>query len=448
MRRFFPIAVVMVAFVVFAAKDALFPALRVTPGKRPAAVEPVTKHPASTVTADPRVEAGMFGFSAPTPENVVHGTISRGKPFFIEMQRAGVSPIDIEEIVRATKQVFNFRKVQPGQKYSIYSDAQGGLDSLKFVVDHEKILNIQKVGDAFRARLDMVPYRIERFVTTAEINQSIFLSLQRIGADPQLAMELTTIFQWDIDFFKDIHPGDTFSILYEKKIYDNGKEQMGPVLAGRIVSQGHPHNAFRYQSKDGSTNYFDELGKSLQKSLLRTPLEYSRVSSNFSYSRKHPVTHNYAPHLGVDYAAPTGTPVRATGDGTVAEATRNGSSGNYVKIRHNSRFETYYLHLSRFGRGVRAGARVQQGQVIGYVGATGLATGPHLDYRIKANGTFVNPRTIALPSREPVPTTEMAAFEKVKLTYLAGLLDEKAANETVAFGKPIYTKPPRQARLF
>jgi hypothetical protein len=169
MRRFFPIAVVVVAFAVFAAKDYLFPALTVAPGSRPTAVEPLKKHPASNVTADPVIEAGMFGFSAPEPENVVHGTISRGKPFFVEMQRAGVSPIDIEEIVQATKQVFNFRKVQPGQKYSVYSDPQGGLDSLKFVVDHEKILNIEKVGDAFRARLDMVPYRIERFVTTAEI---------------------------------------------------------------------------------------------------------------------------------------------------------------------------------------------------------------------------------------------------------------------------------------
>ncbi len=132
----------------------------------------------------------------------------------------------------------------------------------------------------------------------------------------------------------------------------------------------------------------------------------------------------------------------------MAEATRNGSSGNYVKIRHNSSFETYYLHLSRFGRGVRAGARVQQGQVIGYVGSTGLSTGPHLDYRIKANGTFVNPRTIALPSREPVPTAEMGAFEKIKITYLAGLTDEKAANETVAFGKPVFTKPSRSERPF
>ena len=159
--------------------------------------------------------------------------------------------------------------------------------------------------------------------------------------------------------------------------------------------------------------------------------------------------------LLVRYAGPLLEPartyswrVRATGDGTVVEATRNGASGNYVKLRHNNRYETYYLHLSRFGRGVRSGAHVSQGQVIGYVGATGLATGPHLDYRIRVNGTFINPRTIALPSRDPVPTSEMAAFEQLKITYLAGLLDARAANETIAFGKPVYNKQPRQARLF
>jgi murein DD-endopeptidase MepM/ murein hydrolase activator NlpD len=448
MRRFFPIAVVLAAFVVFAAKDALFPSLRVSPSDRPAATEPADDGAAPGQSARRDLQTGGFVFAKPTSDNIVHGTISRGQPFFLEMQRAGVSPIDIQEVVEATREIFNFKKVQPGQKYSVFSDSEGGLDSLKFVVDHEKILNVAKIGDEYQARVDMVPYRLERFVTSGEIDQSIFVTLQRIGAEPQLAVELTTIFQWDIDFFKDIRKGDTFSILYEKKIYDNGKTQMGPVLAARIVSQGRAHNAFRYQTADGNTNYYDEVGKSLQKSLLRAPLEYSRVSSNFSYHRKHPVTHAWAPHLGVDYAAPTGTPVRATGDGTVVVATREGASGNYVRIRHNSVYETYYLHLSRFGKGIRAGARVGQGQVIGYVGMTGMATGPHLDYRIKVHGTFVNPRTIELPSKEPVPAPEMASFEKTAVLYLAGLLDERAINETVAFGKPIYSKPPPPERMF
>lgn len=441
MRKLFPILVIALAVAVFAAQDTLFRPLRVSDDASPAALDGERSPDRRAAPSIPDPSARSPQAEPETSENVVHGTISRGEPFFLEMKRAGVSPLDIQEIVKSTREHFNFRKVRPGQAYSIYSDRTGAIDSLKFVVDHEKVLNVAKVGDTFQARIDMVPYRIERLVTSATINQSIFVSLQKIGADPQLAVDLAAIFQWDIDFFKDIHKGDTFSILYEKKIYENGRSYLGNVLAARIVSQGHEHNAFRFTSNDGSTNYYNAEGKSLQKSLLRAPLEYSRVSSNFSYRRKHPLTHHWAPHLGVDYAAPTGTPVRATGDGTVVEAARDGANGNYVKIRHNSRYETYYLHLSRFGKAVRRGARVSQGQVIGYVGATGLATGPHLDYRIKVNGTFVNPRTIALPSKEPVPALEMAAFESVKISSLAGLLSVHAENTTVAVGKPLYLTP-------
>jgi murein DD-endopeptidase MepM/ murein hydrolase activator NlpD len=448
MRKYFPIAIVLAAFAVFAAKDALFPPLKVS--ETPNLSSGRGQGHKETVSGE-RVrqdKPSWFGRDAAESDNVVHGTISRGKPFFVEMQKAGVSPLDIQNLVQATRHIFNFKKVQPGQKYSIYADRQGGLDSLKFIVDQEKILNVAKVGATYQTRIDTIPFLYERFVTQAVINQSIFMSLQGLDADPELANRLAAIFGWDIDFFKDIRKGDTFSILYEKKVYENGRTQLGDVLAARIVCQGHEHNAFRYQSKDGLTNYFDAQGKSLQKSLLRAPLEFSRVSSNFSYHRFHPVKRHYAPHMGVDYAAPYGTPIRATGDGTVAEATRQAGNGNYIKIRHNSRYETYYLHLSRFGKGVRAGARVSQGQVIGYVGSTGVSTGPHLDYRIKTNGAFVNPRTIQLPSKEPVPPAEMGSFDKLKNACLVGLLDARIQNETVCLGKSAPFKPNRAERLF
>jgi murein DD-endopeptidase MepM/ murein hydrolase activator NlpD len=449
-RKYAPLAIIVAAFALYSARGFLFPPLKVAGEGRFGSRDPRQTSSLGGMDLRGFEEARPdFGRVKPSEsENVVHGTISRGKPFFLEMQQAGVSPLDIHNIVQATREVFNFKKVQPGQKYSVYAGPDGGVDSLRFVVDHEKILNVSKIGDSYEARVDMVPYRIERFVTSAAIDQSIFLSLQRMGADPELAVRMAAIFQWNIDFFKDIHKGDTFSILYEKKIYETGRIQMGDVLAARIVSQGREHNAFRYRSKDGHANYYDEKGRSLQKSLLRAPLEYSRVSSGFSYNRKHPVTHHWKPHLGVDYAAPHGTPVRATGDGVVAAAAYDGSNGNYVKIRHNSRYETYYLHLSRFGKGIRKGARVSQGQVIGYVGATGLATGPHLDYRIKVAGSFVNPRTIELPSKEPVPQGELALFEQQKNAYLVGLLETPAENATVAVGKPASVKPSRLERSF
>jgi murein DD-endopeptidase MepM/ murein hydrolase activator NlpD len=380
--------------------------------------------------------------------NIIEGEISRGTPFFVEMKRAGVEPNEIQKIVSATKDEFNFKKVKPGQKYSIYSDPDGDLDSLQFVVDTEKVLKVTKVGEGYETRVDTIPYRIDYYVTSGTIRQSIFVTLQDIGADPELAAYLAVIFQWDIDFFKDIRKGDTFSILYEQKIFGDGKGQLGHVLAARVFTQGEEHYAIRHDLENGVPTYFDENGKSLQKSLLRAPLQFSRISSNFSYRRLHPVHKVYKPHLGIDYAAPQGTPVHTTGNGTVATATRNSSNGNYIKIRHNSRITTYYLHLSRFAQGIRAGAKVKQGQIIGYVGSTGAATGPHLDYRIKVGGKFVNPRRIKLPPKAPVPAEQMALFQTKKTACLLKFFEAAAMEQTAVVEKPSHIPHERAEILF
>jgi murein DD-endopeptidase MepM/ murein hydrolase activator NlpD len=199
------------------------------------------------------------------------------------------------------------------------------------------------------------------------------------------------------------------------------------VLAARVFTRGNEHYAFRYTDKNGRRSYYDARGNSLQKSLLRAPLRYTRISSNFSRQRLHPVTHTYKPHLGVDYVAPRGTPVRSTGDGTVVAATRNRSNGNYVKIKHNSRYTTYY-----------------QGQVIGYLGSTGLATAPHLDYRIKVGGRFVNPRTIRLPSKQPVPPSEKALFEVTRDACVLRFYEASDQPHTVLVEQP---RPPLQRRM-
>ncbi|UCH83643.1 MAG: peptidoglycan DD-metalloendopeptidase family protein [Candidatus Latescibacterota bacterium] len=379
---------------------------------------------------------------------VVEGEISRGTPFFVEMKRAGVEPNEIQKIVSATKDEFNFRKVKPGQKYSIFSDPDGDLDSLQFVVDTEKVLKITRIGEDYQTRLDTIPYRIEYYLTSGTINESIFATLQNIGADPELAAYLAVIFQWDIDFFKDIRKGDTFSILYEQKIFDNKKEQLGRILAARVFTQGQEHYAIRHDLRKGVPTYFDENGKSLQKSLLRAPLQFSRISSSFSYRRLHPVHKTYKPHLGIDYAAPHGTPVRTTGNGTVVAVTRNSSNGNYVKIRHNSRITTYYLHLSRFARGIRSGVKVKQGQIIGYVGSTGIATGPHLDYRIKVGGKFVNPRRIKLPPKAPVPADQFALFQTKKAACLLKFFEASAMEQTAVVDKPSHVPHERAEILF
>ena len=438
MRRFLPIVIVLAALVIYTEKDTLLSPLQMGSSENGSSDRGDADRDTPADGSVPAFTGSGLGdlTEGAGGSTVVHGKISRGTPFFVEMQRAGIAPLEIQNIVQATRENFNFRKVKPGQKYSLYSHTDGGLDSLKFVVDNESILNIRKTGDTYQTRIDTIPYRIDHYVTSGNIEQSIYVSLQGNGADPELASYMAVIFQWDIDFFKDIRRGDTFSILFEQKTYADGPVHLGNVLAARICSQGREHYAFRYETDDGNHSYYDEKGKSLQKSLLRAPLRYSRVSSNFSYRRFHPVKKHYAPHLGVDYAAPTGTPVRSTGDGTVLVATRNASNGKYIKIRHNSRYTTYYLHLSGFGKGIRKGARVRQGQVIGYVGATGIATGPHLDYRIKVGNKFVNPRTVRLPSKHPVPSDQMAMFRILMESFLFELFDPSLDDETVLVEKP------------
>jgi murein DD-endopeptidase MepM/ murein hydrolase activator NlpD len=348
------------------------------------------------------------------PPVVTRGVIRPNSSFFVEMQKAGVSPVDIDHLVKASKSTFNLKKVKPGQEYSVFKSYDGTLDSLSLSIQADKMLKLRRTADQYYAAIDTLPYQITYHLTNGVIQHSVFAALKTQGADPNLAGQLALIFGWVVDFFTDIRPGDHFSILYEKKNYEDGRTILGRVLASRVYTRGQDFYAFGYKTSGRSWSYYDEKGKSLQKSLLRAPLSFTRISSNFSYKRKHPVTHHWKPHLGVDYAAPAGTPVKSTGDGTVISATYDRANGKYVRIRHNRHYTTYYLHFSRFARGIRGGAKVRQGQVIGYVGSTGMASGSHLDYRIKVDGRFVNPRTVNLPSKNPVPATEMVLFEKIR----------------------------------
>jgi murein DD-endopeptidase MepM/ murein hydrolase activator NlpD len=433
-RRFIPLILVALAFFAYES------------GRRARTSLPFEERPSK----DP-----LSAQSAPTPgpnapavvasvAPAKGGAISRGKSFFVEMQRMGLSPVDIHDVVETSKSLFNFRKVRPGQAYALYLSPAGGLDSLHFAIDTGRVLKVNRSGDGFIARQDTVAHTTEHHVTGGEITHSIYATLQEQKANPELASHLAAVFQWDIDFFTDIHEGDSFSILYENKVYEDGRTELGDVLAARVFSQGKQHYAVAYRDAPGRTGYYDLRGNSLQKSLLRAPLKYSRISSNFTTRRLHPVTHTYKPHLGVDYVAPRGTPVRSTGDGTVVDAFYHNANGKFVKIRHNSRYTTYYLHLSGFAAGVRRGARVHQGQIIGYVGSTGLATGSHLCYRMNVEGRFVNPRTVKLPSESPVATAELALFEATRDACLVRLSESTDARRTLVVEEP---RSPLQSRM-
>jgi murein DD-endopeptidase MepM/ murein hydrolase activator NlpD len=271
------------------------------------------------------------------------------------------------------------------------------------------------------ARIDEVEYARTRRIVAGEIRSSLYRTIEEIGEDVDLARILSEIFAWQIDFATDLRKGDYFRAVVEEYRGMDGVPRIHAVLAAEFFNAGTLHQAFRYEDSSGRVDYYDGTGASLRRVFLKSPLRYTRISSRFSRRRFHPILKVYRPHLGVDYAAPTGTPVVSVGDGEVIYAGRERGFGKIVKIRHNGVYRTTYGHLSGYARGIRKGVRVRQGQVIGYVGATGLATGPHLDFRLIRNGRYVNPLAVDLPAADPIPPDEMAAFREVVLDFLDGL---------------------------
>jgi murein DD-endopeptidase MepM/ murein hydrolase activator NlpD len=348
------------------------------------------------------------------PEPTFAGTVGKNTSFFDLMLECGLSPQEIKEIEKSSKDVYDFRRIYPGQEYKFYADHTGGLSRFNFAINDESYIEITKNGGELLTERKSYPFHIEQRIGSGIITHSLFLSLQDQDLPLEVGAKLTDIFAWDIDFFTDVHKNDYFRFIYEVKTRDDGLKKTGLILAAEFNTRGESHYAFLFENEEGMADYFDYDGKSLRKQLLKAPLSYTRISSNFSHRRYHPVLHHYSPHLGIDYAAPTGTPVQATGAGTVMVATRNKANGKYVKIRHNNNYISYYLHLSRFGKGIKSGVKVKQGQVIGYVGSTGYATGPHLDYRVKKNGRFVNPRKLKLPPAKPVSEQNMATFAELR----------------------------------
>lgn len=340
--------------------------------------------------------------------------------FYDALAGRGIAHQDIMDLVTACKPFRNLSKVRSGEVFRIQIDPDGRLLSLGFDLDVESHVTWVRDGDTYLRQDGTYPVQRRLRGVAGEIDRSLYTSLDRLDAPRDLAHKMNDIFGWDIDFKRDLRRGDTFRILYEEVWRDGQLVRTGAIEALEIVNRGKVKRAFRFTGQDDHPGYFDPDGRNMQKQLMRAPLEYSRISSNFSHRRFHPVLKKWMPHLGVDYAAPLGTPVRAGGDGVIVAATRKEGNGRYVHIRHsNSEYETYYLHLARFAQGVRPGARVSQGQVIGYVGATGYATGPHLDYRVKRNGKFVNPRELDLPAAHPVSRDMMPSFLTLADNYVA-----------------------------
>ncbi len=303
----------------------------------------------------------------------------------------------------------DFDRLRPGETLTL---AHRGPELLEFKrrLSLAETLVVDRGPTGFRARVLESPLETHLRTVSATIDRSLFEAMANAGAHEEIALALGSVFAWEIDFIKDLRPGDSFTVTYQE-IDENGRyAQDGPILAARFVNQGREYLAVRYVAPDGRAGYYTPDGGNLRKAFLRTPLAFTRVSSPFNLHRFHPILHRIRAHTGVDYAAPMGTPVHAAGDGKVTFAGRKGGYGNAVFIDHGHGIVTVYGHLSRFARGIRVGRRVTQGEVIAFVGMTGLATGPHLHYEYRVNGVFKNPQTVSLPEAVPISAALRSDF--------------------------------------
>jgi murein DD-endopeptidase MepM/ murein hydrolase activator NlpD len=302
------------------------------------------------------------------------------------------------------------RRLFPGTQFEGSCTPAGELEELTVLLDRRSELHLVRVGDDIRIERTVRPVVSEVVRIEGAVTSSLFGAVESAGGRPDLAVEMAQVFQWDIDFFRDVREGDRFVAVVDHQSVNNEFYGYGTLFAARYVNDGRTYDAVVYPDNEGRLGYYDLEGRPLRKQFLRSPLEFSRITSRFSMSRFHPVLKRRLPHYGVDYGAPVGTPVRATADGTVAFLGNNGGAGRMIRVRHPNGYETHYLHLSRYASGIRSGARVAQGQVIGYVGSSGWSTGPHLDYRVKQNGRWVNPLSISSPPAKPLDADRLQRF--------------------------------------
>jgi len=330
------------------------------------------------------------------------------------LQGMGVARDTVLAVVDAARPVYDLARLRAGNQMVVARTVAGDLLSLHYQIDSDRMLWVFSQGSEYRAEIKEIPSTTETLRIAGEIRDSLFNAVEDAGERAELAIRLSEIFGWDLDFYTDPRKGDTFRVVVEKRIYSNGQPaSYGKLFAAEYNNAGTPYQAVLFRDPDGRSAYYAPDGKSLQKAFLRSPLKFSApISSHFSKSRLHPILKIRRPHLGIDYAAPVGAPVQSIGDGRVVFAGRNGGAGNLVHIKHTNGYETMYMHLSKIL--VRGGAHVGQGERIGLVGMTGLATGPHLDFRILQHGAYRNFESLRLPPANPVAKRDMADFLAIR----------------------------------
>ncbi|MEM1177242.1 MAG: peptidoglycan DD-metalloendopeptidase family protein [Acidobacteriota bacterium] len=387
-----------VGLLTFVAQDALEPEAPILTVSRTA------PYPANVVPASMDLALG-----AQVPEAF---TLRRGQTIGGLFADLGFEAQEAYAASSALGEVIDLRKVRSGEVGLVYRDPlAGGIDRLRLRLDRRGWVTLERAADDWRAELHEFTRRTERRQLSGRLESFLIADIERAGGPQQLALAMSQVLQWDLDFNRDLRQGDFFAAVFDEVSIDGHVSEVGAVQALVYENRGVRYEAYLFEL-DGVLGYYDAEGRPLQKQFLRSPLPFMRVTSRFSHSRFHPVLKKYRPHYGVDFGAPRGTPIRATASGTVTFAGRSGGAGKMVKLRHANGYETLYLHLSKYGQGVRSGTRVTQGQVIGYVGSTGLSTGPHLDYRVKRNGRYLDPMRLENKPAPPIPSSKRLLFEQ------------------------------------
>jgi murein DD-endopeptidase MepM/ murein hydrolase activator NlpD len=370
-------------------------------------IEPLT---VTTDAAPPHAEPSTSPRASDTgaTNTILDLLVKRGDTLELLFRRNGLSLNDLAAMVALPDAAGALKILKPGDRLEI-AHREGQVISLQREIDEIKLLSIARQPRGFAVSTIERPVDIRTSGTHGVIQSSLFEAGTSAGMTDRMTMDMAGIFEWDIDFIQDVRTGDEFTVIYEELWRDGVKLRDGAIVAAEFVNQGKSFRAARFSDTGGRADYYAPDGRSLRKAFIRAPLNFTRISSPFNPSRRHPVLNTIRAHRGVDYAAPTGTPVRAAGDGKVLFRGVQGGYGNTMVVQHGGNITTLYGHLSRFGT-ARVGTRVRQGEVIGYVGMTGLATGPHLHYEYRVNGVHRNPRTVALPPAEPIPAEQQAAF--------------------------------------
>jgi murein DD-endopeptidase MepM/ murein hydrolase activator NlpD len=351
--------------------------------------------------------------------------ISPGETLSTVFESQGLAPEQWMSILDLGPDARQLRRIKAGDALEIRKSGDDLLE-LRYELDDMRTLHVQRVEDRFEA--NTLTAELERHTRSISgtIDSSLFIAGQKAGLPVRMVMELAELFRYDIDFALDLRDGDRFTVVMEELYKDGVKLRDGDMLAAEFVNQGKVYRAVRYKDAEGRSAFYTPNGQSLRKAFFRTPLDVVRISSHFNLRRRHPILNTIRAHKGVDYAASAGTPIKATGDGRVAFMGNKGGYGRVVILQHGQSYETLYAHMSRFRAGMRAGSKVKQGQIIGYVGSSGLATAPHLHYEFRVNGIHKNPVNIVMPRANPIPRRQLAAFQ----SQIAPLIAQMESSRT------------------